>query len=210
VQGTYETYAECANQHFGGTLKHTLNVTAGLGGMGGAQPLAITMNEGVALVAEVEEWRIRKRLETRYLDLMSRDIDSAIDQALAAKEQGVALSIGVMCNAVELLERLIERNVIPDTLTDQTSAHDPLIGYYPTDMDVEAADRLRKNDPDKYVDLSYKTMYRHVELMLELQKLGAITFDYGNNLRGRALERAKAAERPNGRGVKNKNKNEIK
>lgn len=189
VQGTYETYAECANQHFGGTLKHTLNVTAGLGGMGGAQPLAITMNEGVALVAEVEEWRIRKRLETRYLDLMSRDIDSAIDQALAAKEQGIALSIGVMCNAVELLERLIERNVIPDTLTDQTSAHDPLIGYYPMEMDVEAADRLRKNDPEKYVDLSYKTMYRHVELMLELQKLGAITFDYGNNLRGRALER---------------------
>jgi urocanate hydratase len=157
VQGTYETYAECANQHFGGTLKGTLNVTAGLGGMGGAQPLAITMNEGVALVAEVEEWRIRKRLETRYLDVMARDIDQGIDMALAAKERGDAVSIGVLCNAVELLERLIERGVVPDTLTDQTSAHDPLIGYYPMEMDVEAADRLRKNDPDKYTELSYKT-----------------------------------------------------
>ena len=189
VQGTYETYAECANQHFGGSLKHTLNVTAGLGGMGGAQPLAITMNEGVALVAEVEEWRIKKRLETRYLDRMSRDIDDAIDQAVAAKEQGIAMSIGVLCNAVELLERLFERNIIPDTLTDQTSAHDPLVGYYPEEMDVEAADRLRENDPDRYVELSYSTMVHHVKLMLELQKRGAITFDYGNNLRGRALEK---------------------
>ena len=189
VQGTYETYAECANQHFGGTLKGTLNVTAGLGGMGGAQPLAITMNEGVALVAEVEEWRIRKRLETRYLDVMARDIDQGIDMALAAKERGDAVSIGVLCNAVELLARLIERGVVPDTLTDQTSAHDPLIGYYPQEMDVEAADRLRKNDPDKYTELSYQTMVRHVELMLELQKMGSVTFDYGNNLRGRALEK---------------------
>lgn len=189
VQGTYETYAECANQHFGGTLKGTLNVTAGLGGMGGAQPLAITMNEGVALVAEVEEWRIRKRLETRYLDVMARDIDQGIDMALAAKERGDAVSIGVLCNAVELLARLIERGVVPDTLTDQTSAHDPLIGYYPTDMDVEAADKLRKTNPEKYTELSYQTMVKHVELMLELQTMGSITFDYGNNLRGRALEK---------------------
>ncbi len=189
VQGTYETYAECARQHFGGSLKGTLNVTAGLGGMGGAQPLAITMNEGVALVAEVEEWRIRKRLETRYLDFMARDIDQGIDMALAAKEKGDAVSIGVLGNAVDLLQRMLDRGIIPDTLTDQTSAHDPLVGYYPMDMDVEAADRLRKDNPDKYVDLSYKTMVRHVELMLEMQKKGAITFDYGNNLRGRALER---------------------
>jgi urocanate hydratase len=189
VQGTYETYAECARQKFGGTLKGTLNVTAGLGGMGGAQPLAITMNEGVALVAEVEEWRIRKRLETRYLDRMSRNIDEAIDMALQAKEAGQALSIGVLCNAVDLLERLIERNITPDTLTDQTSAHDPLIGYYPEDMDVEAADRLRRDNPDKYTELSYATMVHHVKLMLELQKRGAVTFDYGNNLRGRALEK---------------------
>lgn len=189
VQGTYETYAECARQHFGGTLKGTLNVTAGLGGMGGAQPLAITMNEGVALVAEVEEWRIRKRLETRYLDVMSRDIDEAIDMALAAKGRGEALSIGVLCNAVDLLERLIARNITPETLTDQTSAHDPLIGYYPEDMDVEAADKLRRQNPDKYVELSYATMVHHVKLMLELQKRGSVTFDYGNNLRGRAFEK---------------------
>jgi urocanate hydratase len=189
VQGTYETYAECARQHFGGTLKGTLNVTAGLGGMGGAQPLAITMNEGVALVAEVEEWRIRKRLETRYLDVMSRDVDEAIDMALAAKEKGAAVSIGVLCNAVELLERLIARNITPETLTDQTSAHDPLIGYYPEGMDVEAADKLRRLDPEKYTALSYDTMVHHVKLMLELQQRGSITFDYGNNLRGRAFEK---------------------
>jgi urocanate hydratase len=189
VQGTYETYAECARQHFGGTLKGTLNVTAGLGGMGGAQPLAITMNEGVALVAEVEEWRIRKRLETRYLDVMSRDVDEAIDMALMAKEKGAAVSIGVLCNAVELLERLIARNITPETLTDQTSAHDPLIGYYPEGMDVEAADKLRRLDPEKYTELSYDTMVHHVKLMLELQQRGSITFDYGNNLRGRAFEK---------------------
>lgn len=189
VQGTYETYAECARQHFGGTLKGTLNVSAGLGGMGGAQPLAITMNEGVALLAEVEEWRIRKRLVTRYLDCMARDIDQGIDMALAAKERGEAISIGVLCNAVELLSRLIERRIVPDTLTDQTSAHDPLIGYYPMDMDVEAANRLRKNDPAKYTSLSYETIVKHVECMLELQKMGSVTFDYGNNLRGRALEK---------------------
>jgi len=189
VQGTYETYAECAKQHFGGTLKGTLNVTAGLGGMGGAQPLAITMNEGVALVAEVEEWRIRKRLETRYLDVMSRDVDQAIDIALAAKEKGAAVSIGVLCNAVELLERLIARNIKPETLTDQTSAHDPLIGYYPVGMDAEAADKLRRLDPEKYIKLSYDTMVHHVKLMLELQQRGSITFDYGNNLRGRAFEK---------------------
>ncbi len=189
VQGTYETFAEAARQHFGGSLKGTLTVTAGLGGMGGAQPLAVTMNEGVCLAAEVEEWRIRKRLETRYCDVMSRDIDEAIDKALLAKEKGVALSIGVLCNAVDLLERLEERGIVPDLLTDQTSAHDPLVGYYPEGMDVEAADRLRSLEPDRYLEQSYDTMAHHVRLMLSLQKKGAITFDYGNNLRGRALER---------------------
>lgn len=189
VQGTYETFGELARQHYNGTLKGTINVTAGLGGMGGAQPLAITMNEGICLAAEVEEWRIRKRLETRYLDFMARDIDQGIDMALAAKERGDAISIGVLCNAVELLERMLERNIVPETLTDQTSAHDPLIGYYPVGLDVEAADKLRKNDPDKYIELSYQTMYRHVELMLEFQKKGSIVFDYGNNLRARALEK---------------------
>jgi urocanate hydratase len=189
VQGTYETYAAAADKQFGGTLRGTLNVTAGLGGMGGAQPLAITMNEGVALVAEVEKWRIEKRLETRYLDLMIEDIDVAIDRALEAKEKGEALSIGVHCNAVELLERLIERNIIPDTLTDQTSAHDPLIGYWPHQLSEANARVLRTENPEQYVDYAYDSMYRHVELMLELQRRGATTFDYGNNIRARAKER---------------------
>ena len=189
VQGTYETYAECARQHFGGSLKNTLNVTAGLGGMGGAQPLAITMNEGVALVAEVEEWRIDKRLETRYLDVKYTDIDQAIDAALAAKAEGKALSIGVLCNAVDLLQGLLDRNIVPDTLTDQTSAHDELIGYFPENLSVEEANSLRENNPQEYMRLSLDTMARHVRQMLELQKRGAITFDYGNNLRGQAKDK---------------------
>ena len=188
VQGTYETYLSLAAKHYNGTLKGTLNVTAGLGGMGGAQPLAITMNEGVALIAEVEEWRIQKRLETRYLDEMETDIDAAIDKALAYKKEGKGISIGVVCNVIDLLKRLIERNITPDTLTDQTSAHDPLIGYFPENMDVAAAYALRDADPEEYVRRSMATMAHHVELMLELQKRGAITFDYGNNLRGQALE----------------------
>ena len=188
VQGTYETFGELARQHFKGSLKGTLSVTAGLGGMGGAQPLAITMNEGVCLAAEVEEWRIRKRLETRYIDEVEFDIDTAIDKAIKYKQEGKALSIGVVCNAVELLQRLIERNIIPDTLTDQTSAHDPLVGYFPEGLSVEQAKVLRQENQDEYVKRSYQTMAKHVRQMLELQRRGAITFDYGNNLRGRALE----------------------
>jgi urocanate hydratase len=189
VQGTYETYAAIAEKHFGGSLKGTLNVTAGLGGMGGAQPLAITMNEGVALIAEVEKWRIEKRIETKYCDLHFTSIDEAIDRALDAKQKGEAISIGVECNAVHLLERLVERNIIPDTLTDQTSAHDPLIGYWPHAVRYEEAKTLRERDPEKYLSLAYDSMYHHVQLMLELQKHGAITFDYGNNIRARAKER---------------------
>lgn len=188
VQGTYETYAALAKKHFQGNLKGTLNVTAGLGGMGGAQPLAITMNQGVCLAADVEEWRIKKRLETRYIDEIIYNIDEAIDKALQYKENEQAISIGVVCNAVELLQRLIDRNITPDTLTDQTSAHDPLIGYFPEGLTVEAANTLRASDPEAYVKQSYATMAKHVTQMLELQKRGAITFDYGNNLRGRALE----------------------
>ena len=202
VQGTYETYAAAANKHFGGSLKGTLNVTAGLGGMGGAQPLAITMNGGVALVAEVEEWRIDKRIETKYLDIKVGGtdvkgspgipvsvIDQAIDRALEAKQKGEALSIGVLCNAVHLLQRMIERNCIPDTLTDQTSAHDPLIGYWPHEISYEQAKVLRVDNPRQYTDYAYNSMRLHVELMLELQRRGAITFDYGNNLRARAQEK---------------------
>lgn len=194
VQGTYETYAELARQHFGGSLKGTLNVTAGLGGMGGAQPLAITMNEGVALCAEMEEWRIDKRIETRYLDEKHKDIDAAIDAAIRYKNEGNGKSIGVLCNVVDLLQRLIERNITPDTLTDQTSAHDELIGYFPQNMSVEEAKQLRESNPEKYTKLSLDTMARHVEQMLELQKRGAVTFDYGNNLRGQAHDK---------RGIKN-------
>ncbi|WP_199117127.1 urocanate hydratase [Pedobacter sp. ASV28] len=188
VQGTYETYAALAKKHFNGNLTGTLNVTAGLGGMGGAQPLAITMNQGVCLAADVEEWRIQKRLETRYIDEISYNIDEAIDRALQYKKAQKAISIGVVCNAVELLQRLIDRNITPDTLTDQTSAHDPLIGYFPEGLTVAAATDLRTKNPEEYVKLSYATMAKHVRQMLELQKRGAVTFDYGNNLRGRALE----------------------
>ena len=211
VQGTYETYAAVANKHFsqqstvdspqsgtlnselrtpnsGGTLKGTLNVTAGLGGMGGAQPLAITMNEGVALIAEVEMWRIQKRIETKYCDIWFENIDDAIDRALEAKQNGEALSIAVLTNAVCLLEKLIERNIVPDTLTDQTSAHDPLIGYIPHTINNTQATIMREENPDKYLELAYASMKRHVELMIELQARGAITFDYGNNLRARAKE----------------------
>lgn len=194
VQGTYETYLSLAQQHFNGTLKGTLNVTAGLGGMGGAQPLAITMNEGVALVAEMEEWRIKKRIETRYLDEMFTNIDEAIDRSLAAKAAKEAVSIGVKANVVDLFWCLIERNIVPDTLTDQTSAHDELIGYFPDGLSVEQANALRESNPEEYVKRSLDTMAIHVEYMIELQSRGAITFDYGNNLRGQAKDK---------RGVKN-------
>ncbi|MDP1764159.1 MAG: urocanate hydratase [Sediminibacterium sp.] len=189
VQGTYETFAAVADKHFGGSLKGTLSVTAGLGGMGGAQPLSITMCDGVCLIAEVEEWRIDKRLDTKYLDIKFTGIDEAIDRALAAKKNGEALSIGVLCNAVHLLQRLIERNITVDILTDQTSAHDPLIGYIPHTLSNAEANLLREKNPEEYIELSYDSMKLHVELMIELQKRGAITFDYGNNLRARALER---------------------
>lgn len=188
VQGTYETYAALADKHYNGTLKGTLNVTAGLGGMGGAQPLAITMNEGVALIAEVEEWRIDKRIETKYLDEKYTDIDDAIDKAQAYKAEGTNKSIGVLCNIVHLLQRFIERNIIPDTLTDQTSAHDPLIGYWPHEISFEQAKILREKNPEEYIDYAYRSMYLHVQLMLQLMDKGAITFDYGNNIRARAEE----------------------
>ncbi|MCW3127475.1 MAG: hutU [Bacteroidetes bacterium] len=189
VQGTYETYLSLAEQHYKSSLKGKLNVTAGLGGMGGAQPLAITMNEGVALIAEMEEWRIQKRIETRYLDEYFSDIDEAIDRSLAAKEKGEAVSIGVVCNVVDLLQRLLDRNIIPDTLTDQTSAHDELIGYFPEGLNVEQAKVLRESNPEEYKNRSLDTMAKHVGQMLELQKRGAITFDYGNNLRGQAKDK---------------------
>lgn len=187
VQGTYETFLAVAKKHFGGSLKGTLSVTAGLGGMGGAQPLSITMNEGVCLAAEVEEWRIRKRLETRYLDKMTTSIDEGIEWALLAKQKGEALSIGIVCNAIDLLERLIKKNITPDVLTDQTSAHDPLVGYVPQGLSIAEANTLREKNPEQYIELSMQSMVKHVELMIQLQERGSITFDYGNNLRGQAF-----------------------
>lgn len=187
VQGTFETYAEVARQHFKGTLKNTLNVTAGLGGMGGAQPLAITMNGGTCLAAEMEAWRAEKRIHTRYLDYVFHDLNEAIDRAVAAKQNGEAVSIAYIGNAVDLLKRLIERGDIPDTLTDQTSAHDELVGYFPEGLSVTEAKVLRETNPQEYIKRSKETMVKHVQLMIELQQKGAVTFDYGNNLRGQAF-----------------------
>ena len=188
LQGTYETFAAAARKHFGGSLKGKLVVTAGLGGMGGAQPLAATMNEGTFLAAEVDEARIDKRLATGYLDEMFHDLDAAIDRALELKAKGEARSVGVVANAADLLRRLLERNVVPDVLTDQTSAHDELNGYVPNCMSYQEALQLRASDPQRYIQEAYRTMAEHMRAMLELQRRGAVTFDYGNNLRGQALK----------------------
>ncbi len=187
LQGTYECFAAAARRHFGGTLRGRLVVTAGLGGMGGAQPLAATMNEGTFLAAEVDEARIDKRLATGYLDEKVASLDAAIDRALALKGKGEAVSVGVVANAADLLDRLIERGVVPDVLTDQTSAHDELNGYVPNRMSYAEALELRREDPDRYKAEAYRTMGDHMRAMLELQRRGAVTFDYGNNLRGQAL-----------------------
>jgi len=188
VQGTYETYAECARQHFGGTLKGTLNVTAGCGGMGGAQPLAITMNEGTCLIADVCMERLKKRVHDRYLDEVHEDLDKAIDRAVELKKRGEAISVGVLANAVDLLARLKARKIVPETLTDQTSAHDPLEGYYPQGMTRDAADALRATDPADYQRRSTASMETHVRLMVDFLKAGSKVFDYGNNIRQRALD----------------------
>ena len=186
VQGTFETFAAAGAREFGGDLAGRLVVTAGLGGMGGAQPLAATMNGAVALVAEVDPERIEKRLRTRYLDEKEGDLDRAIDRALEAKAARRAVSIGVEANAVDLLERLLARNVVPDLVTDQTSAHDELVGYVPRGGTLEQLDRLRQEDPAEYIERSYRTMADHVRALLELKRRGAVVFDYGNNLRGQA------------------------
>jgi urocanate hydratase len=188
LQGTYETFAAAADRHFGGSLKGKLVVSGGLGGMGGAQPLAATMNEAVALIAEVDPARIQRRLDTRYLDKATDSLDEGIRWALEAKAKKQALSIGVEANAADLLSELLKRNLVSDLLTDQTSAHDALSGYVPNRMSYAEALALRKNDPDRYIRESMRTMGEHVASMLELQKRGAITFDYGNNLRGQAVQ----------------------
>ena len=188
LQGTYETLAEIGRKHFGGSLKGTLTLTGGLGGMGGAQPLAVTMNEGVNITVEVDPYRIQRRLETGYLDIETKKFEDAIEIAMDAKQKGKAISIGLLGNCADIIPMFIENNVIPDILTDQTSAHDELHGYIPHNIDFEEAINLRNVDPDKYISMSYKSMAVHCNAMLELQRRGAITFDYGNNIRGQAKE----------------------
>ncbi|WP_049928224.1 urocanate hydratase [Halopiger goleimassiliensis] len=184
IQGTFETLAELARQHFDGDLSGRVVATAGLGGMGGAQPLAVTMNEGVCIAAEVDEQRIDRRIETGYCMEKATDVDDAIDRALAAADDGQPYSVGVHANAVELHETLLERDAIPDVVTDQTSAHDALEGYYPAGYTVAEADDLRDRDPETYRVESLETMERHVDAILELQERGAVAFEYGNNIRG--------------------------
>ena len=192
VQGTYETFAEAARKHFGGTLKGKFVLTGGLGGMGGAQPLAITMAEGVCLAVEVDQQRIQRRLETGYCDEMASTLDEALNQVREACQQGQPLSIGLIGNAAEIYPELVRRGVIPDMVTDQTSAHDALNGYIPAGLSLAEAEELRQKNPQEYIQRSLDSMVTHVRAMLEMQKRGAIVFDYGNNLRGQALEAGEA------------------
>jgi urocanate hydratase len=188
LQGTYETFGACAKQHFGGSLKGRLVVTGGLGGMGGAQPLAATMNEAVCLTAEVDPARVQRRLDTKYCDKATDNIDEAVSWCLDARNNGQPLSVGLIANAADMLAELIKRRITPDILTDQTSAHDALKGYVPNGMSYNDALKLRESDPDRYIQESMRTMGEHVASMLELQARGAVTFDYGNNIRGQAIQ----------------------
>ncbi len=188
LQGTFETFAACARQEFQGSLRGRLVLTGGLGGMGGAQPLSVTMNEGVVIAVEVDPARIRKRLETRYLDVMVDDVDEAVRQATAAKRAGRPLSIGLCGNAADVFPELLARGVDVDVVTDQTSAHDPLNGYVPRGLDVAAATELRRTDPKRYVERAYESMVAHVEAMVGFKRAGAAVFDYGNNIRGQAAK----------------------
>jgi len=187
LQGTYETFAACAKKHFKGTLKNTITLTAGLGGMGGAQPLSVTMNDGVVICVEVDPHRIQRRLDTRYCDKKVESLDDAWKMAQEAKSKGQPLSIGLLGNAAEVLPEMLKRGMIPDIVTDQTSAHDALNGYVPIGVSVDQLDEYRKNKPDDYIKRSMKSMAVHVQAMLEFQNRGAVVFDYGNNIRAQAL-----------------------
>ncbi|MCX7758575.1 MAG: urocanate hydratase, partial [bacterium] len=188
IQGTYETFYSLAKQHFGGSLKGKIVVTAGLGGMGGAQPLAITLNDGVALIAEVDKSRIKRRLDTMYLDVSSDSIEDAVKMALKHKSEGKPISIGVHVNAATLLEYLYKNEIYPDVITDQTSAHDELNGYVPENIEFEKALELRKVNPQEYIKRSLETIFKHCYYMVEFKKKGVIVFDYGNNIRGQAYK----------------------
>ncbi len=189
LQGTYETLASLAAQHFGGTLKGRITVSGGLGGMGGAQPLAVTLNGGVFVGVEVDRSRIRRRLDTLYLDKMTEDLEEAIRMSRGAAEEGRPLSIGLLGNAAEALPRMIELGFIPDVVTDQTSAHDELNGYVPVGVPYEEALELRRSNPERYIDMALDSMAVHCRAILEMRRRGAVAFDYGNNLRGQALKR---------------------
>lgn len=188
IQGTFLTFKEAAKQHYDGTLNGRLVFTAGIGGMGAAQPLSVTMNGGTVLIAEVNKDRIEGRLKEGYVDEMITDIDKAIDRALEAKGKKENVSIGVLANATDVLQRMIDRNIVPDMVTDQTSAHDPLYGYIPNGMSFEEANALREKDSEKYLVESYRSMANHIDLILELEKRGAVAFDYGNSLRAQAMK----------------------
>ena len=188
LQGTYETFAECGRKYFNGSLEGKLVLTAGLGGMGGAQPLAATFNGAAFLGVEVDRARAQKRIDSGYLDFLTDNLEEALEKVLNAKAKGEALSVGLVGNAGEILPEILKKGIIPDLLTDQTSAHDVLNGYVPMGMSFEEALNLRKSDPEEYIKLSRQTIVKHVEAMLELQKQGSITFDYGNNIRGEAKE----------------------
>jgi urocanate hydratase len=188
LQGTYETFGAVGRQHFGGSLRGTWTLTGGMGGMGGAQPLAVTMNEGAVLCVEVEPWRIERRIQTRYCDRMTHDLDEALGWIMEARNRGEPLSVGLVGNCAEVLPELVRRGITPDVLTDQTSAHDALNGYVPAGVSTEAADELRRSDPAEYQRRSKESMRTHCEAMVEMMRRGAVTFDYGNNLRGQALD----------------------
>ncbi|MFC9726223.1 urocanate hydratase [Bacillus cereus] len=188
LQGTYETFGEAARQHFDGSLKGTLTLTAGLGGMGGAQPLAVTMNGGVVIAIDVDKRSIDRRIEKRYCDMYTESLEEALTVANEYKEKKEPISIGLLGNAAEILPELVKRNITPDLVTDQTSAHDPLNGYIPVGYTLEEAAKLREEDPERYVQLSKESMTKHVEAMLAMQEKGTITFDYGNNIRQVAFD----------------------
>ena len=188
LQGTYETFAECARKHFGGTLEGRLVVTAGLGGMGGAQPLAATMNGAAFLGIEVDRERVQRRVDTGYCDRIETDLDRALDAVLDAKQKGEALSVGLVANVAEVLPELVRRGVAPDVVTDQTSAHDLRLGYIPAGLSPEEAAVLRERDAPAYEEAVLDSMQRHVSALLELQRGGAVVFDYGNNLRGQVAD----------------------
>ena len=186
LQGTFETFAAAAQKHFGGDLRGKLLVSGGLGGMGGAQPLAATMNGAAFLGIEVDRTRIERRVKTGYCDMISDNLDDALKIVLNAKTNGKAISVGLVGNTADVLPELVRRGIVPDVLTDQTSAHDELNGYVPAGISYEAALELRKSNPEKYIEMAYHSMAAHVRAMLELRQRGAVTFDYGNNIRGQA------------------------